>query len=106
MSISEVDSRAEAGLPGEGAEQLRAVARALLERNRQLEQALQSRILIEQAKGILAERFGTTPDAGFDVLRRGARNHRIRVHDLARRVIEERETPAEVAEARARMRSG
>jgi AmiR/NasT family two-component response regulator len=100
MSVSEFDSLAEAGLDGDGAEPLRAVARALLERNRQLEQALQSRILIEQAKGILAERFGTTPDAAFDVLRRGARNHRIRVHHLAKRVIEEPETPAEVAEAR------
>ena len=88
----------EAALASDGAEPLRAVARALLERNRQLEQALQSRILIEQAKGILAERLSLKPDEAFELLRRGARNHRIRVHDLAARVIEERETPAEIAE--------
>jgi AmiR/NasT family two-component response regulator len=96
MSSSEL----EAALATHGVEPLRAVARALLERNRQLEQALQSRILIEQAKGILAERYSLTPDDAFELLRRGARNHRMRVHHLAARVIQERETPPEIAEVR------
>lgn len=96
MTLHELES----ALATDGVEPLRAVARALLERNRQLEHALQSRILIEQAKGILAERYSVTPDAAFEVLRRGARNHRIRVHDLAARVIDERETPREIAEVR------
>lgn len=90
----------ESALTTDGAEPLRAVARALLERNRQLEYALQSRIRIEQAKGILAERFSLAPDDAFELLRRGARNHRIRVQELAARVIEERDTPAEIAELR------
>jgi hypothetical protein len=75
---------------------LRAVAMTLLERNRQLQQALESRIVIEQAKGVLAERFGVAPDEAFQLLRRGARNHRIRVHDLAARVVASRETPEEI----------
>ena len=96
MTLRELES----ALATDGAEPLRAVARALLERNRQLEHALQSRILIEQAKGILAERFSRTPDEAFELLRRGARNHRVRVHELAARVIAEPETPVEIAEAR------
>jgi AmiR/NasT family two-component response regulator len=100
VSVSELDQLVELNGDGPAVEQLRTVARALLERNRQLEQALQSRILIEQAKGMLAERFSVPPDDAFEVLRRAARNHRIRVHDLAGRVIAERETPPEILEAR------
>jgi hypothetical protein len=97
--VSSQELELQAGLSIDGADgddPLRAVARALLERNAQLERALQSRILIEQAKGILAERFGVHPDEAFDVLRRAARNHRLRVHDLSARVIAERETPPEI----------
>jgi hypothetical protein len=36
-------------------------------------------------------------DRAFDVHRRGARSHQMRIHDLARRVVEERRTPAEIA---------
>ena len=96
MTLHELES----ALTTDGVEPLRAVARALLERNRQLEYALHSRVLIEQAKGILAERFSLTPDAAFELLRRGARNHRMRVHVLAARVIEEKQTPGEIAELR------
>jgi AmiR/NasT family two-component response regulator len=88
----------ESALSTAGVEPLRAVARLLLERNRQLEHALESRVRIEQAKGILAERYSLTPEAAFELLRRGARNHRKRVQDLAMRVIEEAETPREIAE--------
>jgi AmiR/NasT family two-component response regulator len=83
---------------------LRAVAMTLLERNRQLEQALESRVVIEQAKGVLAERFGVPPDEAFQLLRRGARNHRIRVHDLAARVVASRETPEEIETLRSAAR--
>jgi AmiR/NasT family two-component response regulator len=84
---------------------LRAVAMTLLERNRQLQQALESRIVIEQAKGVLAERFYMAPDEAFQLLRRGARNHRIRVHDLAARVVASRETPEEIETLRSAARS-
>jgi AmiR/NasT family two-component response regulator len=69
----------------------------LRERARQLEEALQSRIVIEQAKGMLAARHGLTIPDAFNVLRRGARSTRANIHDLARRVIAEPETPDEIA---------
>lgn len=65
---------------------LRDLARAT-ELADQLERALRSRIVVEQAKGMLAERLGVTPDEAFAVLRRTARNRRERLHDLARAVL-------------------
>jgi AmiR/NasT family two-component response regulator len=70
----------------------------LAEQNAQLERALESRVLIEQAKGVLAERWGMTPADAFAVLRGAARSHRMRVHDLARRVLASRTTPPELQE--------
>jgi hypothetical protein len=52
----------------------------------QLQQALDSRVTIEQAKGVLAERRGITVDEAFDVLRRHARNRNLRLSDLAKDV--------------------
>lgn len=75
-------------------------ARSLLERNQQLETALQSRVVIEQAKGVLAERFGTDPETAFELLRRAARSHRLRIQELAARVVAEPSTPPEIAEVR------
>jgi AmiR/NasT family two-component response regulator len=70
---------------------------ALVERVNQLQTALDSRVVIEQAKGMLAAWHELPLDRAFDVLRRGARSHQMRIHDLARRVVEERRTPAEIA---------
>ena len=72
---------------------LRALADALLEKNRQLEHALESRIVIEQAKGVLAERLAITPDEAFELIRRAARHNRLRLRDLARDVVATRVTP-------------
>lgn len=69
----------------------------LARRCAQLQEALESRIVIEQAKGVLAERFQLEPDKAFDVLRRGARSHRVPLHDLARQVVSSQETPLEIA---------
>lgn len=49
----------------------------------QLQQALQSRVAIEQAKGILAGRHGIDPEVCFVVLRGYARGNRIKLQDLA-----------------------
>jgi signal transduction protein with GAF and PtsI domain len=54
----------------------------------QLRYALDRRVVIEQAKGILMEREGLTPGAAFERIRRRARSHRERVIDVARRLVE------------------
>jgi hypothetical protein len=59
----------------------------LIERSRQLEQALRSRVVIEQAKGLLAERHGVPVDEAFQRLRQEARNSRRRIHDVAADVV-------------------
>ena len=54
----------------------------------QVQHALQSRIVIEQAKGIVAQQAGISVDDAFERLRAYARNNNRRVHDLALAVIE------------------
>jgi transcriptional regulator with GAF, ATPase, and Fis domain len=53
----------------------------------QLQLALNSRVMIEQAKGILAERLQMTPDQAFVMLRRYARDHNEPLTKLADDVI-------------------
>jgi AmiR/NasT family two-component response regulator len=83
---------------GSDVERLAAAVQALAERNRQLEFALQSRIVIEQAKGVLAERYALDVEVAFDVLRRAARSNRMRLHELAAETVASRETPAPIVE--------
>lgn len=54
---------------------------------RQLQQALDSRVLIEQAKGAIAARLGITPDAAFSLLRAFARRESSRLADVADRAV-------------------
>ncbi|MCL9797475.1 ANTAR domain-containing protein, partial [Frankia sp. AgKG'84/4] len=54
----------------------------------QLEHALASRVIVEQAIGVLAERNQIRPREAFERLRRTARGLGRRVHDLARQVVD------------------
>jgi len=56
--------------------------------NEQLQTALNSRVVIEQAKGKLAERLGIEVDQAFALLRDQARNRNQRLSDLARAFVD------------------
>jgi GAF domain-containing protein len=56
--------------------------------NEQLQTALNSRVVIEQAKGKLAERLGVDMDQAFSLLRDFARNRNLRLSDLAQAFID------------------
>jgi hypothetical protein len=68
----------------------------LLERTIQLQTALESRVLIEQAKGVLAERLGISVDEAFALIRVGARSNGTSLTGLAKRVVSSPETPEEI----------
>ncbi len=54
----------------------------------QLRAALESRVVIEQAKGIVAEHNGVSVDEGFDLLRSFARNHNRLLSETCRQVVD------------------
>jgi GAF domain-containing protein len=65
-------------------------ARTLEERNQlvvQLQEALDTRIVIEQAKGKLSAQLGLPADEAFKRLRHYARSNRRRIHDVARAIV-------------------
>ena len=62
----------------------------------QLQNALNSRVTIEQAKGVLAERRAITVDQAFTVLRAHARDHNLHLSDLARQIADGTSTAAEL----------
>lgn len=68
-------------------EQLLAVVERLAERTAQLHVALDSRVAIEQAKGILAERKGISTHEAFELLRATARRRRLPLHRLAEAIV-------------------
>lgn len=53
----------------------------------QLQDALESRIVIEQAKGFLASSRGCSADQAFIRMRTYARNRRLKLSDVARQVL-------------------
>lgn len=55
--------------------------------NEQLQSALNSRIVIEQAKGMVGERLDLDMAQAFTTLRGHARNHNVRLADLANDII-------------------
>ena len=67
--------------------QHRAASDALVV-NEQLSQALNTRIVIEQAKGMVSEREGLTMEQSFFALRNHARNHNLRLADVALGIID------------------
>lgn len=56
----------------------------------QLQHALDSRIVIEQAKGVIAHTEGVDMDEAFRLLRESARSSQRKISDVARDVIERR----------------
>ena len=67
--------------------------------NEQLQTALNSRVIIEQAKGKLAERLGLDMDRAFSVLRDHARTRNLRLSDVALAFVDGSETPARTGPA-------
>ena len=65
--------------------------------NQQLQTALNTRVIIEQAKGVLAERGAVDMDEAFALLRAYARKTQQRLADLARTVVEGADTTAILA---------
>jgi hypothetical protein len=91
-------------LPPETPEEARIAVRRLVElttilarRCDQLQEALDSRIVIEQAKGVLSARLDLSVDQSFDLLRRAARTHRLSLRDLAAEVVESDTVPPKIA---------
>jgi GAF domain-containing protein len=78
--------------------QERAIRRAEV-LNEQLHVALSSRVIIEQAKGILAQHARLRMDHAFEVLRRYARGHQRRLVDVARDLAEHTLDPATIIAA-------
>jgi hypothetical protein len=77
---------------------LLSVTEASMNRRAQLETALRTRIAIEQAKGIVAERHGLGVEDAFALLRRAARTNRVRLHDLVAQVRPGEPDPPELAQ--------
>ncbi|ROR73828.1 ANTAR domain-containing protein [Bogoriella caseilytica] len=57
------------------------------ELNKQLSLALDSRVVIEQAKGIIAEHCGVAVAQAFEMIRNHARRHNLKVRDLADAIV-------------------
>ena len=60
----------------------------------QLQQALLSRDVIGQAKGIIMERERVTADQAFDVLRRASQHHNVKLRELAEQVAATGQLPS------------
>jgi AmiR/NasT family two-component response regulator len=78
---------------------------ALEVENAQLRAALASRIVIEQAKGVLIERLDLPPEDAFNLLRSAARRGRTRIHVVAEEILKSRVTPDHIARQIQHLRS-
>jgi transcriptional regulator with GAF, ATPase, and Fis domain len=68
----------------------------------QLQYALDSRVAIEQAKGVLAEHAGLDMAGAFDAIRAYSRNHNERLAEVAEGIVERRISATDVAPERTR----
>jgi hypothetical protein len=96
---SSTDGHRLAGNPAERAEllQLREVTGRLQSENQDLRTALDSRVVIEQAKGVLGERLKLNVEEAFALLRQAARSNRIELRELAAVVVSSPTMPPELA---------
>jgi AmiR/NasT family two-component response regulator len=62
----------------------------------QLQTALNNRIVIEQAKGIVAEQAGIDMEAAFELMRTFARSHNGKMADVAQELIGQRLTSSDL----------
>lgn len=62
----------------------------------QLQYALNSRVVIEQAKGVIAEQLGLGMDEAFQVLRQHSRDHNRRLVDVASAIVDRSLTAADL----------
>ena len=67
----------------------------------QLGQAMRSRAVIEQAKGVLMARSPQMPpDEAFDVLRKASQRENVKVRDIAQRIVDRKPAEASSSELR------
>lgn len=64
----------------------------------QLQTALHSRVVVEQAKGVIAQLYSVSVDEAFELLRRYCRRRGLRLGEMARAIVAD---PAQVPELRA-----
>jgi PAS domain S-box-containing protein len=76
------------------------IALARVQNEANLQQAVQSRQLIGQAVGILMERHRFGPAAAFDLLVRASQSSHLKLREIAERVNETGEEPADAAQPR------
>jgi transcriptional regulator with GAF, ATPase, and Fis domain len=74
--------------------------------NEQLQTALNSRVIIEQAKGKLAERLGLDMEQAFNLLREAARTSNRRLSDLAQAFVDGTEALTALIAAKSQPRPG
>jgi AmiR/NasT family two-component response regulator len=72
---------------------LKARVAELETENEHLRIGLASRIIIEQAKGVLIERLDLPPDQIFELMRTAARRSQMKLHTVAAEILQTRVTP-------------
>jgi hypothetical protein len=94
FAVAEAELTGDEAKMGEAMAQMAAIGllhqRALLDRDaviEQLQHALDARVTVEQAKGILSERFGTSVADAYHLLRTYARRNATPVHSVAAAVL-------------------